>query len=332
MPVMSTSLATQGAAQTDGEGAEGPEGSDEPPHEAQHKPAIRGAPQSAGNNLELTLNGTVKGTDASAPQKRHADPGHANQDPLQFSDQRDRRRSIPLPPKDAGAFPKEPGHTRGSLGQYIVTSSNLPTAPDSTGRTNSSIDSHSPSESESDNESFVPSPPSTVPHSRAGSRAPSFSQDRAPSFRSRLPSFNSQKSQKSSDPKETAQPSKPSAPLQAPELVKPTAPAPSDVRAPGKPPSRPPSVQSDGGHKFNLKDLLANAPKLHRRSSQKSNASSKESDGDRRSTAGDSTASLTKKYGVCDRLAIGKGATSVVRLAHKWDRSEEKLYAVKVCL
>jgi len=28
-------------------------------------------------------------------------------------------------------------------------------------------------------------------------------------------------------------------------------------------------------------------------------------------------------------VAIGKGATSVVRLAHKWDRTEEKLYAVK---
>jgi len=38
---------------------------------------------------------------------------------------------------------------------------------------------------------------------------------------------------------------------------------------------------------------------------------------------------LLKKYGVCDKVAIGKGATSVVRLAHKWDRSEEKLYAVK---
>ncbi len=40
--------------------------------------------------------------------------------------------------------------------------------------------------------------------------------------------------------------------------------------------------------------------------------------------------SLLKKYGVCEKVAIGKGATSVVRLAHKWDRSEEKLYAVKV--
>jgi hypothetical protein len=39
---------------------------------------------------------------------------------------------------------------------------------------------------------------------------------------------------------------------------------------------------------------------------------------------------LSKKYGVCQKLAIGKGATSVVRLAHKWDRTEEKLYAVKV--
>ncbi|KAJ7053115.1 hypothetical protein C8F01DRAFT_1261021 [Mycena amicta] len=28
-------------------------------------------------------------------------------------------------------------------------------------------------------------------------------------------------------------------------------------------------------------------------------------------------------------VAIGKGSTSVIRLAHKWDRNEEKLYAVK---
>jgi protein-serine/threonine kinase len=93
------------------------------------------------------------------------------------------------------------------------------------------------------------------------------------------------------------------------------------------------SIHSDGGHKFNLKDLLANGPKLGRRGSQKS-ASSRKSDSDLdgavgKSTAGDSTASLSKKYGVCQKVAIGKGATSVVRLAHKWDRTEEKLYAVK---
>jgi protein-serine/threonine kinase len=92
------------------------------------------------------------------------------------------------------------------------------------------------------------------------------------------------------------------------------------------------SVQStDGGHKFTLKDLLGSAPKLSRKSSARSSASSRKSDseGGPKSTAGESTG-LLKKYGTCERVAIGKGATSVVRLAHKWDRSEEKLYAVKV--
>ncbi|KAI0307419.1 kinase-like domain-containing protein [Multifurca ochricompacta] len=94
----------------------------------------------------------------------------------------------------------------------------------------------------------------------------------------------------------------------------------------------PPSVHStDGGHKFNLKDLLGTAPKLSRKSSARSSASSRKSDseGGPKSTGGESTGSLLKKYGTCERVAIGKGATSVVRLAHKWDRSEEKLYAVK---
>ena len=100
-------------------------------------------------------------------------------------------------------------------------------------------------------------------------------------------------------------------------------------------PSRKPSVHSDKGdglsHRFNLKDLLANGPKLNRKSS----TSSKRSDSDTgewkaKSTGGDSAVSLTQKYGVCQKVAIGKGATSVVRLAHKWDRTEEKLYAVKV--
>jgi len=93
----------------------------------------------------------------------------------------------------------------------------------------------------------------------------------------------------------------------------------------------PPSVHStDGGTKFNLKDLLASAPKLSRKSSARSSASSRKSDseGGPKSTGGES-ASLLKKYGTCERVAIGKGATSVVRLAHKWDRTEEKLYAVK---
>ncbi|KAI9602371.1 hypothetical protein H4Q26_001659 [Puccinia striiformis f. sp. tritici PST-130] len=43
----------------------------------------------------------------------------------------------------------------------------------------------------------------------------------------------------------------------------------------------------------------------------------------------DAATSLRKKYGVCEKAAIGKGATAVVRLAHKWDRGTDKLYAVK---
>ncbi|KAF9006800.1 Pkinase-domain-containing protein, partial [Hymenopellis radicata] len=108
------------------------------------------------------------------------------------------------------------------------------------------------------------------------------------------------------------------------------------AKPPSSPPSKPPSVTDGGGHKFNLKDLLGSGPKLSRKSSQRSTSSRRsdggESDGERRgprSTAGDSATSLTQKYGVCQKLAIGKGATSVVRLAHKWDRSEERLYAVK---
>ena len=102
---------------------------------------------------------------------------------------------------------------------------------------------------------------------------------------------------------------------------------------------KPPSVHSDtSSHRFNLKDLLASAPKIPRRSSQRSSRRSDSdpgSDGGKmggkaKSTGGDSTTSLSKKYGVCQKVAIGKGATSVVKLAHKWDRSEEKLYAVKV--
>ncbi|BEJ14734.1 hypothetical protein CspHIS471_0405010 [Cutaneotrichosporon sp. HIS471] len=87
-----------------------------------------------------------------------------------------------------------------------------------------------------------------------------------------------------------------------------------------------------GGTKFTLKDLLGGSKdgKLGRRASGGSARGS-----DRGSTKGSeggdghSTASLLKKYGVCDKAAIGKGATAVVRLAHKWDRREEKLYAVK---
>jgi len=86
---------------------------------------------------------------------------------------------------------------------------------------------------------------------------------------------------------------------------------------------------SGSGQRFTLKDLLASGPKVARKPSQSSRKSDTSSD--RGGYAESTTTSLLKKYGVCEKIAIGKGATSVVRLAHKWDRSEEKLYAIKVC-
>lgn len=50
-----------------------------------------------------------------------------------------------------------------------------------------------------------------------------------------------------------------------------------------------------------------------------------------KSKSGMTTTSTLKKYGVCEKVLIGKGATAVVKLAHKWDRTTERLYAVKVC-
>jgi protein-serine/threonine kinase len=94
--------------------------------------------------------------------------------------------------------------------------------------------------------------------------------------------------------------------------------------------TRRPPPSDHGGQKFNLRDLLAGNPNSARRASQRSTGSKQSGSERGASSIGETTASLSKKYGVCDRIAIGKGATSVVRLVHKWDRSEEKLYAVKV--
>jgi len=145
------------------------------------------------------------------------------------------------------------------------------------------------------------SPPSSSAPSRRNSRAASFNVGKLSGFLS---------------------PKKPAAITPQPAVAEPS----STPRSKG-----PSSVHSDTAQKFTLKDLLGTAPKLGRRSSVRSTGSSKksESDGGAKSVA-DSTASLLKKYGVCENAAIGKGATSVVRLVHKWDRSEEKIYAVKV--
>ncbi|KAH7884040.1 Pkinase-domain-containing protein [Phlebopus sp. FC_14] len=160
----------------------------------------------------------------------------------------------------------------------------------------SATDSPSPSETESW------SVPSTRPPSQAPSRAPSLSAG-IPGNKVAV------------------------TPLKSPQKLKP----PSSPQVPHTRPRTASNAHSDSGQKFTLKDLLSSAPKLSRKSSARSTGSSKksDSDGERKSIAGDSAVSLTQKYGVCQKVAIGKGATSVVRLAHKWDRTEEKLYAVK---
>jgi protein-serine/threonine kinase len=216
--------------------------------------------------------------------------------------------TIPLPPPEAGTFIKEPGHTRHSLHQLVLSNSNGTLVPELKHEelcprpcqimTPSTASSPSASESEW-------SGPPTRPSSQAPSRAGSMSEEKKP------PAPTSSPKAPAATAKQEKEPSSPKGPLRA----------------------KSPSVSSDkGDHKFTLKDLLASGPKLARKPSQRSTGSSKksDSDGDRKSTAGDSVGSLSKKYGVCQKVAIGKGATSVVRLAHKWDRSEEKLYAVKV--
>jgi protein-serine/threonine kinase len=177
--------------------------------------------------------------------------------------------------------------------------------------------SPSPTSSSSPSESNPWSAPPTLPPSRPPSQAPS----RAPSMSGAKPDLSSLSPSPTPVPgkglkKDRHDPVTPVEPTLAPRN------------------KGPPSVHStDGGSKFNLRDLLGSAPKLSRKSSARSSASSRKSDseGGPKSTAGEST-SLLKKYGTCERVAIGKGATSVVRLAHKWDRTEEKLYAVKVIL
>lgn len=148
-----------------------------------------------------------------------------------------------------------------------------------------------------------------------------------------------------------ALPRSPASKDNAPPILQQTPATPTDGR---KTPTRPSST--DG--RFTLNQLLGNGPRLSRKSSASSRRSDSSTGGEQvlvhggytsgaesagggkaggtrtksrgpSSVGGESTASLSQKYGFCDKTAIGKGATSVVRLAHKWDRKEEKLYAVK---
>lgn len=217
---------------------------------------------------------------------------------------------IPLPPKDHSAHEKQPGHTRSDLTRIVVPP---PKIQDPSVSTASSL-TPSPADSPT-SESGSWSLPSTRPPSAAPSAAPS----RAPSVSGNRPDVSALRALTPAKPA-VVTPKKGSVSAAASPVV------------PTFAPKRAASITSDGGgQKFTLKDLLAAGPKLSRKSSQRSTGSSKKSDSDggARSVAGESTQSLSKKYGHCDRTAIGKGATSVVRLVHKWDRMEEKLYAVK---
>ncbi|TBU56226.1 Pkinase-domain-containing protein [Dichomitus squalens] len=222
---------------------------------------------------------------------------------------------VPLPPPDSKAYAKQPGHTRKSLEDMRtkLDTLNINGGPHGKHNPSSTAGSITPSSSESPSPSECES--WSVPSTQPPSRAPSMSAG-VSGGKLALP---------------VNQPLKPASKKEQPP---PTAPRILPTLSAGDEKSnnkRPPSVHSDtGSQKFTLRDLLG-TPKLVRRSSARSTASSKKSDSDRggRSEAGASTISLLKKYGVCEKVAIGKGATSVVRLAHKWDRSEEKLYAVK---
>ncbi|KAM6497804.1 other/HAL protein kinase [Amanita muscaria] len=235
-----------------------------------------------------------------------------------LKDMEDGHHAYPLPPPDSGTYEdKQPGHTRSSLSKLLATDATpkkgikqtiIP--PQGTKQRTMSSASRSseyasgglssPVSSPTDSDWATSAPPSRAP-SRPGSRAPSMSSG-VSGNKILTPDPNAGKSGKD---KEEIPPVKN-----------------------GKTPSI---------HSFNLKDLLPSAPKLARKISQRSTSSRKsdsEAEGGSiwskaRSNAGDSTSSFSKKYGVCQKVAIGKGATSVVRLAHKWDRTEERLYAIK---
>lgn len=317
-------------AQADGEG------SDKPPHgdlrashpsTTTHPPLFPSSPRLNGVKQQR-LNKAVPLSTADTPNGTN---GH----------------HIPLPPPDAHSYQKAPGHTRKDLealysSDKLVLAS-LPIQRDSSSTTGSMTPSSSGSLSASESESW--SLPSTQPPSRAPSMSSGVSGGKlggglqplikVPSQKDVAPSPALRISPTSSSGAPEIQSARTPEPDFARTARQPTKLAPSSKPA-SKPPSRPGSIhsQSDTGQKFTLKDLnrLLGGPKLTRKTSGRSTASSRksDSDNDRKSTAGESTISLLKKYGVCEKVAIGKGATSVVRLAHKWDRTEEKLYAVKV--
>ncbi|KAI6043775.1 Pkinase-domain-containing protein [Pisolithus marmoratus] len=294
-----TAAAVPGTAQSDGEGQEGSASSEKPSHEdssslpTSHHPSTVHHPTpnkriNGEQSQQLKSDYPMPSSDhpsSSAPTAVRGMQSNLPLDKLVMSPARQRNYSSDRPPVSGSATP-------------------------------STIDSPSPSESESW------SAPSTRPPSQVPSRAPSMSA--GVSGNRLLPSHHQASSTATAV---TAQ--QPTTQNRAPSRP-PTAPtSPQPPSTPNRPRSAS-NAHSEAG-KFSLASLISSAPKLSRKSSARSTGSSKksDSDGERRSVTGDSAVSLTQKYGVCQKVAIGRGATSVVRLAHKWDRSEEKLYAVK---
>lgn len=306
---MAAPQSSEETTQTDGEG---PDTSDKPPH------------------ADISRN--LQKLHISSSSSQTVTPGKMNGAPPIAKSQ---SSSYPLPPPDSLTLgDKQPGFTRNSLQKLVAVPLSNSNSCSSSSSQNHHHKKHASAPQSPNLPSALPSPTETsptdsywdgpsAPPSRGPSRPPSQPPSRAPSM---------------------------SAGVSGGKITGLVAPAPVAMgreRRGSQPPAPVPvtparrkssSAHSDKGEtpgKFNLKDLLASTPKLSRKSSQRS-TSSKRSDSDAgegngrpRSTAGDSTASLTQKYGVCQKVAIGKGATSVVRLAHKWDRSEEKLYAIK---
>ncbi|KAL0945590.1 hypothetical protein HGRIS_014749 [Hohenbuehelia grisea] len=293
-------------AQTDGEGQDS---SDKPPHE---HTSSRTSQLKQNNQphepISTSLKKTVQKLTNGHLSKTHPQPSPTMSTLLhQNGDQ-----AVPLPPKDSGFYDhKQPGHTRRSL-EVLTVSNSQSSGP----HPNESSSASSPTMSEHDSWSL----PSTRPPSQAPSRAPSMSAG-VSGNKIAAPQPQAATAKNGALKRETGA-------YSAPGTPDPGAGAALPIKGKSA------SVHSADGdkHRFNLKDLLASTPKLARKASQRSTGSSRKSDSDGgggKSVAGDSAVSLTKKYGVCQKVAIGRGATSVVRLAHKWDRTEEKLYAVK---
>ncbi|KDQ52998.1 hypothetical protein JAAARDRAFT_197785 [Jaapia argillacea MUCL 33604] len=271
------------------------DGSDKPPRRSSFsfKKASASSAKPNGNNHSSAGSASSHNNPLSSAKVTPGGTATSNGLPSSFVEPPRHKSSVPLPPPDAFAHEKEPGLTRDALKKLVLPNSPQHKLDSSSTPGTLTPTSSSPSPSESETWSL----PSSRAPSRPGSRAPS-------EFGGRSRSGS--------------------------QIEEPSPISPKKDKAPPPTPKKgskgPPSVPSDGGEKksLTLKDFLAAGPKLARRSSQRS-TSSKKSDSDK----GESTTSLAKKYGVCERVAIGKGATSVVRLAHKWDRTEEKLYAVK---